>query len=586
MSKFATVYRTHTCGELRADDAGGSVKLAGAVDRRLEGRGLLLRDAFGKTLIEVGEAAPEAVQQAFAAVGPEDIVQVEGEVRKRKTPSQSLDTGEIAVHAAALATITKARELPFRLDDEDQDPEERLRFRHLDLRRPAMQERLRFRFEAAMAIRNWLTEEGFCEVDTPALERWSAELTDGYVVPGQPGYVFALPSHARAHSQLLMVSGFERTFQLGRSFRRLVTAGPLEQHEFTALEATLAYVDLDDVLALGERLLGHLAEQAHLPKLETPLPRLTHDEALRRFGSAAPDLAAGPELQDIGGFVALSSAEAFLGANEDDGGAYAIRLPGAAERFKTSELGELTTLAEGAGAARVHWFKVGGAGALAGPEAEHVEDLVRRPLLEALGAEEGDLLLTAAADPWSEAAKAAGALRVELARRTGLRGEGPAAVWVTDLPYVAYDPATYAWVRARSPWVRPTEEHLETHKDPDGARLARGRAAKLAFRGVEVAGASVWNHDVVHFREVCRMLGYDDDTIETTFGPVLDAFRFGVPPHAGLRLGLDRVVAALLGLERIDEVIAFPKTAEGEDLLFGAPSPADERNIRDQIEPE
>jgi aspartyl-tRNA synthetase len=564
------------CGDLRAGDAGAAVVLAGWVAHRRHHGGVVfldLRDREGVVQVVVHPRdAPEAFAAA-SAVRLESVVRVEGEVRLRPegTANPALATGEVEVAARRIDVLSEADPPPFPVEDRvEADEAVRLRYRYLDLRRPEMTRLLRLRHRVTRSIRDFFDERGFVEVETPALTRSTPEGARDFLVPSrlQRGKVYALPQSPQQFKQLLMVAGLDRYYQIARCFRDEDPRAD-RQFEFTQLDVEMSFATEEDVFALVEAMFVRVMREALGVEVAIPFARLTYDQAMARFGTDKPDTRYGMELADLSGAFSGTAFRAFASVLEAGGVVKGLAAPGAAG-WPRKELDRLVEEARARGARGLVWV------AFAGSEVRtsagrHLSEEEVRAVREATGAGPGDLALLVADQP-SRAAVALDGLRRHLAARLGLVPRGRwDFVWVTDPPLFEWGEEEGKWVSVHHPFTAPVGDDL----DP---RTARARAYDLVLNGYELGGGSIRIHRPDVQRKVFEVLGLTPEQTEAQFGHLLEAFRYGVPPHGGIALGLDRVVMVLAGRETIRDVIAFPKTQLGTELLTGAPAdPAPEQ---------
>jgi aspartyl-tRNA synthetase len=570
----ANPYRDRWAGDLRAGDVGTTVTVAGWVHRRRDHGGLIfldLRDRSGLLQLVVH---PETGGETFAAaeaLRPEHVVSVTGELvaREAGNVNPDLETGEIEVAVGELRTLAEAQTPPFPVDeDRPLDEMTRLRHRAIDLRRETMRTALELRHEVIAAIRSHLGEHDFLEIETPILTRSTPEGARDFLVPNrrEPGTWYALPQSPQLFKQLLMIGGYERYFQIARCFRDEDMRAD-RQAEFTQLDVELSFVEEDDVLELVEGLMAQVFEVGGFDVPPPPWDRVTYAEALARYGSDRPDRRFGLELREVSEALRGSQFKVFQSVL-DSGGAVVVLNAGRVE-LSRSELDGLNEVVQRHGGKAVAWAFVEDGRSWRSPiakffTAEHIA---------AVGGEPGELLLFAA-DERQVALEALGGLRVELARRLGLERSGHDVLWVVEFPMFAWNKGEERWDPLHHPFTAPTGP-----LDDPGALGSRNY--DLVADGVELGGGSIRIHDVDVQQKVLDLIGIDADEAQRRFGFLLDALRHGAPPHGGIALGIDRIVAMLAGRDSIRDVIAFPKTASGADPLTGAPAPVDERQVRE-----
>jgi aspartyl-tRNA synthetase len=571
--------RTHGCGELRAEHAGAEVALCGWVGHQRDHGGVLfvdLRDREGSVQVVFHPEEQPRAHAAASRLRTESVVRVTGEVRRRPegTVNPGLPTGEIEVAARGVEVLSEAEPTPFPIEDRiTADEPVRLRYRYLDIRRPEMIARLRLRHRASAAIRRFFDEQGFVEVETPMLTRSTPEGARDFLVPSRlsPGTFYALPQSPQLFKQLLMVGGLERYYQIVRCFRDEDLRAD-RQPEFTQLDVELSFVEEEDVQSLIEDMLAGVWRAVLGVDVATPFPRLPYAESMRRFGTDKPDLRYGMELADVTEAFRGTGFQAFAGAIERGGVVKGMAAPGGAS-WSRKDLDGLVTEAQGRGASGLVWIAYEGTGARS-PVERHLAPDELGAVREATGAGAGDLALLVA-DPEPRANTVLDGLRRLVADRLGMVPEGEwAFVWITEPPLFEWSEEDHRWVSVHHPFTSPATDDL----DP---RTATARAYDVVVNGWELGGGSIRIHRPEVQRQVFEALGFSRQEAEARFGFLLEAFRYGVPPHGGVAFGLDRIAMVLAGEQNIREVIAFPKTQSGADLLTGAPAEVDQAQLRD-----
>ena len=574
--------KTHHCGDLRADHAGQSVALAGWVHKQRDHGGLIfidLRDRSGVVQVVTGPEAAQAYQVADSARN-EYVLAVRGRVRRRPEglSNPNLPTGEIEVVAESveLLNASKPPAIPVDNDGRSVSEEMRLKYRYLDLRRPRMQHNMLLRHRVVKFIRDYMSAHGFIEIETPVMIKSTPEGARDYVVPSRvhPGEFYALPQSPQQLKQLLMVSGFERYFQIARCFRDEDLRGD-RQPEFTQLDLEMSFVERDDVLALVEGLFTEMMPAVSGKRFLSPFPRMSYAEAIERFGSDKPDLRFGLELVDLTDVLGQSDFQVFRAAKESGGKIKAVRAPGGAG-YTRRELDELTAIAKGQAAKGLATLAYAAEGAR-GPAVKFLKEGELNEIRQRVQAQDGDLVCVVADQP-GVVAKALSALRLTFRDRLHLAAADLMAFgWVVDFPMFEWNEQEKRWDAAHHPFTMPKREHLDRLESDPACVLSD--AYDLVCNGYELASGSIRVHDREIQKRIFRMLNYKDEEIQARFGHMLDAFEYGAPPHGGMAPGIDRIVMLLADETSIREVIAFPKTASAADLMTNAPSPIDQRQL-------
>jgi aspartyl-tRNA synthetase len=579
--------RTHRCGDLRPEHAGIHARLMGWAQRTRDHGGVLfldLRDRYGMTQVVFRpEKLGDGMMDRARAIGSEFVVLVEGKVLKRPKGSENpnLPTGGIELEAESVALLNTSRTPPFPLDDTATASEDlRLKFRYLDLRREALQSSIRFRHDMVRSVREFLSDTGFLEIETPLLVRPTPEGARDYVVPSRvhPGKFFALPQSPQLYKQILMVSGFDRYFQIARCLRDEDLRAD-RQPEFTQIDLEMSFVTEDDVFEVVEGMLASVFRRDLGKDLKIPFPRLTYREAMDRYGSDKPDLRIPFEIKDVTEAAAGGGFEKFREARADAPRTMtgALAVPGLASASRR-EIDAWEAAAKQLGVAGLAWARVKG-GALDGGIGKHFAGEPGTKLIAAAGAEEGTLLLLASG-PRPVVLRALGQVRLAIgAQRFTLDPKDFRFVWVHQFPLFERDEARGTWAPAHHIFTMPLDEHL-AHLTSDPGRV-HAQLYDLAANGQELASGSIRIHRKDIQEQVMEVIGMKPEEAHTRFGFLLESFEYGAPPHGGIALGLDRLVILFHGGDSIRDAIAFPKTASATSLMDGAPSTIDEADVRE-----
>ncbi len=578
--------RTHSCGQLRAEHIGQEVTLCGWVDTNRDHGGTLfidLRDRYGLAQVVFAPEAGQALLEDSRKLRTEDVVRVTGKIAHRPegTTNPKLDTGEIELRAKKLEILNKCNNAPFfptamELPGEDL----RLTYRYLDLRRPDMQRTLKARNDIILAMRNYFAEHDFLDVETPILGRSTPEGARDYLVPSrvQNGMFYALPQSPQLYKQILMVAGYDRYVQVARCFRDEDLRAD-RQPEFTQLDLEMSFVTADDVIGIIDGLMQRLAKKFLGLDLTLPLPRLTWDQAMERFGHDAPDLRFGCELVDITDIAATVDFRVFRETADAGKKVRGLVAPGGAAHYSRKLIDELTEFVKQFEAKGLAWFRVEPDGKLWSPTSKNFTEEQLAKIKERMRGQPGDMLFFVA-DTWAVTCKALHNVR----KRVGvdLKLYDPKAMnfsWIVEFPMFEFDQEENRWASMHHPFTAPRPQDVALlDSDPSQARAV---AYDLVINGYEAGGGTIRIHDQATQSKVFGLLGIDVETAKHRFGFLLDALQMGAPPHGGIALGIDRVVMLFSGLENIREVIAFPKTQKATDLMTGAPNVVEVKQLKE-----
>jgi aspartyl-tRNA synthetase len=573
-------YRDAWCGQVLPDRVDSQVRVAGWVHRRRDHGGLIFIDLRDRTGLVQLVFHPDEAGDAFELghkLRAEDVITAAGGVVRRspETVNENMPTGEVEIRVGEAQLLSDADTPPFEIESfsGEVSEETRLKYRYLDLRRDRMQEAIALRHRVVRSIREFLSAEGFLEIETPVLTRSTPEGARDFLVPSrqQPGSFYALPQSPQLFKQLLMVGGFERYFQIARCFRDEDQRAD-RQPDFTQLDLEMSFVDVDDVIDVNERLIVQVLGEAGV-NVELPMQRLSYADAISRFGTDKPDLRFGLELRELTDVFRESEFKAFRGAIED--GAIVRALNAGTHEMSRSDLDGLVSEAQELGAKGLVWAVVEDDG-WRSPVAKFLSAEEISKANEALGAKPGDVLLVVADEPRMSAA-VLGALRSRLGERLGLIDrDANTLTWIVDWPLVEWNEEEGRWDPLNHPFTSPAGDF-----DPDDPGSATAKAYDVVWNGWEIGGGSIRISDPDVQRQVFATIGIDEKQAEDRFGFLLDALRFGAPPHGGIAYGIDRILALLHRADSIREVIAFPKTASGSDPLTAAPAPVDEQQLRE-----
>ncbi len=574
--------RTHYCGELRTADIGSRVTVAGWVRKQRNLGSLIfidLRDRTGYVQLAFDENSAPELFEAAASVRSEYVLAVSGTVRERSSKNPDIPTGDIEIYAETLSVLGESETPPFDITDDCKANEElRLKYRYLDLRRPVLQNNIMFRAKTAKAVRDYLCDNGFIEIETPMLIKSTPEGARDYLVPSRvhKGSFYALPQSPQLYKQLSMVAGFDKYFQLARCFRDEDLRAD-RQPEFTQIDIEMSFVDTDDVLAVGEGLVKHIFKSVMGVDIETPIPRHTYKECMERYGSDKPDIRFGMEIQNVSEAVKGCSFPVFASAVEAGGSVRAINLKGCADKLTRKEIDRLADYAKGCGAKGLAWVRRHDTDS--GSFLKHMTEPELAALYAAAGCEKGDVLLVLADTDTNRMLSQLGQLRVEAANRLGIERTGYKFLWVVEMPFFELDAETGEWVAMHHPFTAPLDECRE-YLETDKGRV-RAKAYDLVLNGIELSSGSIRITDPKLQAKIFELLGLSDEEARVKFGYLLEAFKYGAPPHGGMAIGLDRLVMQMLGASSLRDVTAYPKVQNAKELMTDCPADVPQRALDD-----
>ncbi|MCF6408622.1 aspartate--tRNA ligase [Pseudalkalibacillus salsuginis] len=577
--------RTHHCGKLTEQEIGVEVQLKGWVQKRRDLGGLIfidLRDRSGIVQVVFNPETSKEAADLAERVRSEYVLDVVGTVvgRDESTINENIETGRIEIRAEKVEILNAAKTPPFVISDKEEITEDvRLRYRYLDLRRPFMQETLKTRSKVTKLIRDFLDGYEFLEIETPMLTKSTPEGARDYLVPSRvnPGHFYALPQSPQIFKQLLMVSGIERYYQIVRCFRDEDLRAD-RQPEFTQVDIETSFMDKEDLFKMTEEMIRKIMQETKGITLETPIPRMTYEEAIGRYGSDKPDTRFGMELVNVSSLVEGSDFKVFVSTVENGGFVKGINVSGHADQFSRKDIDQLTDFVKVYGAKGLAWLKVEEEG-LKGPIAKFFDEGLQKELIRAFNAKPGDLLLFVADQP-KVVAESLGALRLKLGKELDLIDkEKFNFLWVVDFPLLEFDEDANRYVAAHHPFTMPKVEDVHLLEE-DPVRV-RAQAYDLVLNGYELGGGSQRIYQKEVQERMFKALGFSLEQAYKEFGFLLEAFEYGTPPHGGIALGLDRLVMLIAGRSNLRDTIAFPKTASASDLLTNAPSKVSDQQLSD-----
>ena len=571
--------RTHYCGDLRLADAGKTVTVAGWVQRQRDLGALIfidLRDREGIVQLAFDEATAKDVFEKAASARSEFVLMAQGVVRERSAKNTEIPTGEIEIEVKDLRILAKSETPPFEIVDDCQTAElTRLKYRYLDLRRPDLQKNILLRHKITKITRDYFDENGFVEIETPILIKSTPEGARDYLVPSRihKGKFYALPQSPQLYKQLSMVAGFDRYMQIARCFRDEDLRAD-RQPEFTQIDLEMSFVDMEDVLAIGEGYMARVFKEAIGADIQLPLPRLTYKEAMERYGSDKPDTRYGMEIYDLSETVKGCGFGVFTGALEAGGSVRGITAKGAVNTLTRKEIDKLTEMVRGIGAKGLAWARLLDDGSVASSFAKFLTEDEMNALLEKADAKAGDVVLIIGDGKNSTVLSVLGALRQAVAKKLDIIPEKQYnLLWITEFPFFDWDEDAQQFVAMHHPFTSPMDECLDYLETDKGA--VRAKAYDLVLNGVELCSGSIRITNPDLQARIFSLLGLSDEEAHNKFGYLLDAFKYGAPPHGGMGIGLDRLVMQMLGCESLRDVIAYPKVQNASEPMTECPAAVD-----------
>ena len=571
--------RTNYCGDLRLSDAGKTVTVAGWVQRQRDLGALIfidLRDREGIVQLAFDESTAKDVFEKAASARSEYVLMAQGVVRERSAKNTEIPTGEIEIEVTDLRILAKSETPPFEIIEDCQTAElTRLKYRYLDLRRPDLQKNILLRHKITKITRDYFDENGFIEIETPILIKSTPEGARDYLVPSRihKGKFYALPQSPQLYKQLSMVAGFDRYMQIARCFRDEDLRAD-RQPEFTQIDLEMSFVDMEDVLAIGEGYMARVFKEALGVDIQLPLPRLTYKEAMERYGSDKPDTRYGMEIYDLSETVKGCGFGVFTGALEAGGSVRGITAKGAVSTLTRKEIDKLTEMVRGIGAKGLAWVRMNEDGTMASSFAKFLTEDEMNAVLAKADAKAGDVVLIIGDGKNSTVLSVLGALRQAVAKKLDIIPEKQYnLLWITEFPFFDWDEDAQQFVAMHHPFTSPMDECLDYLESDKGA--VRAKAYDLVLNGVELCSGSIRITNPDLQARIFSLLGLSDEEAHNKFGYLLDAFKYGAPPHGGMGIGLDRLVMQMLGCESLRDVIAYPKVQNASEPMTECPATVD-----------
>ena len=584
METMGNLRRTNYCGEVSLNDAGKEMTVCGSIARARDKGGIIfadLRDTTGILQMVFDEDTPKDVFARAESLKSEYVVIARGTLRERAAKTDKIATGDVELYVSELRILSEAQTTPFEIRDGiNVNDDLRLRYRYLDLRRPSMHEPIVLRSKICQVVRNYFYEQHFCEIETPTLIKSTPEGARDYLVPSrvQPGHFYALPQSPQLYKQILMLSGFDRYFQVARCYRDEDLRAD-RQPEFTQIDEELSFVTEDDVMTINEGLIKRLWKEILNIDVPTPFVRMPWDEAMGRFGSDKPDTRFGLEIQDVSNVFAGTEFKPFADALASGGTIRAINAKGMADRLTRKNIDKLGDVAKTYGAKGLAYSRLTAENTTSSFEKFLTEE-EKTALYAALGAETGDVLLIVSDTDWVRACTALGQVRLEVGRKYDLIDKDAFNfLWVVDFPLFEYSEQEDRWMAMHHPFTMPKPEDLDKVESDPGA--CRALAYDIVLNGVELGGGSIRINDPALQDRMFRALGFTEEKARESFGFLMDAYKYGAPPHGGMAYGLDRLVMLMLKKDSIRDVIAFPKVQNAGEPMSGAPDVVDPKQLSD-----
>ena len=575
--------RTDYCGDLRIGDVGREVVVAGWVQRQRDLGALIfidLRDRTGIVQLAFGENTDKKIFDKAFSARSEFVLMAKGVVRERSSKNMEMPTGEIEVDVNDLRILGKSETPPFEIVENCQTSElTRLKYRYLDLRRPDLQRNIIMRHKICKITRDYFDENGFIEIETPILIRSTPEGARDFLVPSRihNGSFYALPQSPQLYKQLSMVAGFDRYMQIARCFRDEDLRAD-RQPEFTQIDLEMSFVDMEDVLNIGEGYMKRVFKEALGVDIQLPLPRITYKEAMERFGSDKPDTRYGMELYDLSDIVKDCGFGVFSNTVKDGGSVRGITAKNAFKSLSRKEIDKLTDSVKGNGAKGLAWARIAEDGTVSSSFAKFITEDELKAILDKAGAEAGDVVLIIGDVKNSIVFNALGALRQEVAKRLDIIPEGQYnLLWITEFPFFDWDEDSKTWVAMHHPFTAPMDECLE-YLETDKAKV-RAKAYDLVLNGIELSSGSIRITNPELQSRIFTLLNLTQEEAYAKFGYLLDAFRYGAPPHGGMGIGLDRLVMQMLGCDSLRDVVAYPKVQNASEPMTGCPAEVDDLQL-------